>query len=54
MPRVGIPAGGFKTVGQIVGANAIQFGFGQDRMEITISMLSAHVSGAPVVDDHGA
>lgn len=54
MPSVGIPAGGFKTVGQIVGTNAIQFHSGQDGMEITIEMLSAHISGAPVVDNHGA
>ncbi|ULA68601.1 MAG: CBS domain-containing protein [Nitrospira sp.] len=53
MPTVGIPAGGFKTVGQIVGTNAIQFHSGQDGMAITIEMLSAHVSGAPVVDHDG-
>ncbi|ULA60092.1 MAG: hypothetical protein LZF60_220005 [Nitrospira sp.] len=53
MSIVGIPAEGFTTVGQIVGTNAIQFHSGQDGMAITIEMLSAHVSGAPVVDHDG-
>lgn len=53
MTTVGIPAEGFKTVGQILGTNAIQFHSGQDAMAITIEMLSAHVSGAPVVDQDG-
>ena len=53
MTTVGIPAEGFKTVGQILGTNAIQFHSGQDGMAITIEMLSAHVSGAPVVDQDG-
>lgn len=54
MATVGIPAEGFTTVGQIVGTNAIRFHSGQDGMAITIEMLSAHVSGAPVVDHDGA
>lgn len=53
MAIVGIPAEGFTTVGQIVGTNAIQFHSGQDGMSITIEMLSAHVSGAPVVEHDG-
>ena len=40
MPTVGIPAGGFKTVGQIVGTNAIQFHSGQDGMAITIEPMN--------------
>ena len=53
MSRVGIPADGFKTVGQIVGTNTIQFHTVQDGMTITIELLSAHVSGGPVLDAEG-
>ncbi len=53
MSSVGIPAEGFKTVGQIVGTNTVQFHVGQNGMAITIEMLSAHVSGAPVLDENG-
>lgn len=54
MSSVGIPAEGFKTVGQIVGTNTVRFRAGQDGMAITIEMLSAHISGAPVLDENGA
>ncbi len=54
MTTVGIPAEGFKTVGQILGTNAIQFHTERDGMAIMIEMLSAHISGAPVIDRDGA
>ena len=53
MSHVGIPADGFKTVGQIVGTNTIQFHTAQDGMTITIELLSAHVSGGPVLNAEG-
>ena len=53
MSNVGIPAEGFKTVGQIVGTNTVQFHTGQNGMAITIELLSAHISGAPVLDQNG-
>lgn len=46
----GIPAGGFTTVGQIVGTNSVQFHPGQTGMDVAIELLSTHASGGPVVD----
>ena len=54
MTTVGIPAEGFKTVGQILGTNPVRFHSWQDAMAVTIELLSAHISGAPVVDRNGA
>lgn len=53
MSNVGIPAEGFKTVGQIVGTNVVRFRSDQNAWAITIELLSAHLSGAPVLDQHG-
>ncbi len=49
----GIPAGGFKTVGQIVGTNELRFRPEQSAMDVANDLLSAHTSGAPVVNDNG-
>jgi predicted transcriptional regulator len=49
----GIPAGGFKTVGQIVGTNEWLFDVEQSAMAIAAELLSTHTSGAPVVDKKG-
>ena len=49
----GIPAGGFKTVGEIVGTNSLQFSPGQEALSIAVELLSAHTSGGPVVSDEG-
>lgn len=46
----GIPAGGFTTVGQIVGTNAVRFHRGQTAMEVALELLSTHMTGGPVVD----
>lgn len=54
MNTAGIPSEGFNTVGQIVGTNPVRFHSGQDGMAVTIELLSAHISGAPVVDQNGA
>ncbi|WHZ24318.1 MAG: CBS domain-containing protein [Nitrospira sp.] len=54
MQTPGVPAGGFKTVGQIVGTNELVFRAGQNGLAIAVELLSSHTSGAPVVDAKGA
>ncbi|HJU05381.1 MAG TPA: CBS domain-containing protein [Nitrospiraceae bacterium] len=49
----GIPAGGFKTLGQIVGTNDLRFRPEQNAMEVASDLLSAHTTGAPVVNENG-
>src|SRR5690242_5989814 len=49
----GIPAGGLKTVAQIVGTNELRFHAAQNGLAIAVEILSSHVSGAPVTDDQG-
>ena len=49
----GVPAGGLKTVGQIVATNTLTFRTGQNGMAIAVELLSTHTAGAPVVDDQG-
>jgi CBS domain-containing protein len=49
----GIPGGGFRTVGQIVGTNELRFHAGQNGLAIAVELLSTHTSGAPVVDSKG-
>ena len=49
----GMPAGGFKKIGQIVGTNEVRFRAKQSSLAIAVELLSSHVSGAPVVDDTG-
>ena len=56
MPKVvkdGVPAGGFKTVGQIVGTNQILVNRNQNALEVAADLLATHTPGAPVVDDAG-
>lgn len=50
MSMQGIPAGGFKTVGQLVGTNKLCFRIDQNAEDIAVELLSTHMSGAPVVD----
>ena len=50
----GVPAGGFKTVGQIRATNAVVFRRDQNAMGIAVELLSSHTPGAPVVDERGA
>jgi len=47
----GIPAGGLKTVGQLVGTNGLRFHAAQNGLAIAAEILSSHISGAPVIDD---
>jgi CBS domain-containing protein len=51
--RPGIPVGGLKTVGQIVGTNELLFHAGQNGLAIAVELLSTHTPGAPVVNDKG-
>jgi predicted transcriptional regulator len=49
----GIPPGGLKTIGQIVGTNELRFHAAQNGLAIAVEILSSHISGAPVIDDQG-
>ena len=49
----GVPAGGLKTVGQIVATNTLTFQAGQDGLAIAVELVSTHTPGAPVVDKQG-
>jgi len=49
----GVPVGGLKTVGQIIGTNDLLFHTGQNGLAVAVELLSTHTPGAPVVDDHG-
>jgi CBS domain-containing protein len=53
LTRPGVPAGGFKTVGQIHATNNLVFPRTQNAMEAAVELLSAHTSRAPVVDEGG-
>jgi len=53
LTRPGVPAGGFKTVGQIHATHNLVFPRTQNAMEAAVELLSAHTSGAPVVDERG-
>ena len=53
LTRPGVPAGGFKTVGQIHATNNLAFPRNKNAMEAAVELLSAHTSGAPVVDEGG-
>lgn len=48
----GVPAGGFKTVGQIDGTHVLRFHGNQNGLAIAIELLSSHTSGAPIIDDN--
>ena len=51
--RPGVPAGGFKTVGQIHATNNLVVRRGQNAMGVAVELLSSHTSGAPVVNERG-
>ena len=51
--RPGVPAGGFKTVGQIHATNNLVFPLNQNAMEVAVELLATHTPGAPVVDERG-
>lgn len=54
MTMQGIPAGGFKTVGQILPTNDVKFRKKQKGMEVAVELLSSHTPGGPVVDEHNS
>jgi CBS domain-containing protein len=49
----GVPVGGLKKVGQIVGTNQLMFRTDQNGLAIAVELLSTHTPGAPVVDQNG-
>jgi predicted transcriptional regulator len=51
--RPGVPAGGFKTVGQIHATNDLVLQRNQNAMGVAVELLSTHTAGAPVVDERG-
>ncbi|MCS6318257.1 MAG: CBS domain-containing protein [Nitrospira sp.] len=53
MARPGVPVGGFKTVGQIVGTNTMRIRRNQNALGVAVDLLTTHTPGAPVVDDAG-
>lgn len=53
MARPGVPVGGFKTVGQIVGTNALRIHRSQSALAVAVELLTTHTPGAPVIDDAG-
>ena len=53
MTMQGVPAEGFRTIGQIDGTNALRFHAKQSGLAIAMELLTSHTSGAPIVDDNG-
>lgn len=49
----GVPAGGFKTIGEIRPTNDMVVHLDKNAMGIALDLLSSHTPGAPVVDDEG-
>jgi CBS domain-containing protein len=47
----GVPAGGLRKVGQIMGTNSLILHTGQNGMAVALELLSTHTPGAPVVND---
>ena len=53
LARPGVPAGGFKTIGQVRATNDLVFTRKQNAMGIAVELLTTHAPGAPVVDGGG-
>ena len=53
LARPGVPAGGFKTIGQVRATNDLVFTRKQNAMGIAVELLTTHTPGAPVVDEEG-
>jgi predicted transcriptional regulator len=53
LARPGVPAGGFKTVGQVHATNDLVFTRKQNAMGIAVELLTTHTPGAPVIDGEG-
>jgi CBS domain-containing protein len=48
--KPGVPVGGFTTIGQIDGTNALCFEEDRNGMTVALDLLGMHIAGAPVVD----
>jgi predicted transcriptional regulator len=53
MTMEGVPAGGFRTLGEIDGTNGLRFQPKESALAVALELLSSHTSGAPVVNDAG-
>lgn len=53
MTMEGVPAGGFRTLGEIDGTNGLRFGPKQTALAVALELLSTHSSGAPIVNEAG-
>ena len=53
MTMEGVPAGGFRTLGEIDGTNALRFHPKETALAIALELLSSHTSGAPIVTEEG-
>ena len=51
--RAGVPAEGFKTVGQVHATNDLVFQRTHNAMGVAVELLTTHTAGAPVVDERG-
>ena len=51
--RPGVPAEGFKTVGQIHATNDLVLQRTNNAMGVAVELLTTHTAGAPVVDERG-
>ena len=50
MALPGVPAGGFRTVGQVTPTNDLKFRPEQDCLTIATDLLTSHSTGGPVVE----
>ena len=53
MTMQGVPAEGFRTLGEIDGTNGLRFQPEETALSIALELLSSHTSGAPIVNDAG-
>jgi predicted transcriptional regulator len=53
MAMEGVPAGGFRTLGEIDGTNPLRFGPKETALAIALELVSSHTSGAPIVNNEG-
>jgi predicted transcriptional regulator len=51
--RPGVPAEGFRTVGQIHATNSLVVRWNLNAMGVALELLASHTSGAPVVNERG-
>ena len=49
----GVPAGGFRTLGEIDATNGLRFQPKETALAIALELLSSHETGAPIVNDAG-